>query len=174
MTKPADRSAEPPRDVEAALARVRAAGGRVTDGLRRLLELLFEHRAGMSVEEVVAALASSDPTTVYRSLVRLEQIGVIEHVHFGHRAAVYRIAGAATITVRCESCGALTAVPASEFDALFSRLGERYGVDIHVGHVALSGRCAGGCGEAVGSENVESVKVDRVNVASESRLRRGA
>ena len=145
MTRPADRRVEAPANVESALGRVRESGGRVTPGLRALLELLFDRRAGMSVEELVAALGSIEATTVYRSVVRLEQIGVIEHVHFGHRAALYRVAGSATVTVQCESCGMVTEVAAAEFDVFFQRLRERYGIDIHVGHVALSGRCAPEC-----------------------------
>ncbi len=145
MTRPANVRVSPPADVDAAIERVRAAGGRVTAGLRALLDVLFERRDGMSVDDLDAALDSIDATTIYRSLMRLEQLGVIEHVHFSRGAALYRVVGAPTVTVCCESCGAVTSVAAAEFDALIIRLRERYGVELHLGHVALSGRCVDGC-----------------------------
>lgn len=124
-----------------ALERVRRGGGRLTKARRELLADLHEHGGRVTAEELTTRHGDIDPATIYRSLSHFEEVGVIEHVHLGHGPAAYRWAGERTIAAVCEVCGAVTDIAASELDALAERLDDQYGVQLSLGHFALSVRC---------------------------------
>jgi Fur family ferric uptake transcriptional regulator len=124
-----------------ALDRVRAGGGRLTRARRTLLEDLFVTSGRVTAEELAERHDEIDLATVYRSLSHFEEVGVIEHVHLGHGPAAYRWAGARTVAAVCDGCGTVTDIPTEELDALGDRLEHRYGLQLELGHFALSVRC---------------------------------
>ena len=124
-----------------ALERVRAGGGRLTKARRELLKDLFTTNGRITAEELAERHTNIDQATVYRSLSHFEEVGVIEHVHLGHGPAAYRWAGARTVAAVCEGCGAVTDVPSHELDRLADRLEYAYGLQLSLGHFALSVRC---------------------------------
>ena len=79
-------------------------------------------------------------STVYRTLDSLHAWGLVEHVHQPHGPSFFHLAGAHRHLV-CDQCGRIHDVPAEEFDVLVNRIRERYAFELHVGHVALVGRC---------------------------------
>jgi len=124
-----------------AVERVRQGGGRITKARRILLEDLFNHGGPTTAEQLAERHHDIDTATVYRSLAHFEEVGVVEHVHLGHGPAAYRWAGGRTVAAVCESCGAVTDIPADELDALTERLEAKYGLQLSLGHFALSVRC---------------------------------
>jgi len=124
-----------------ALARVRTGGGRLTGARRELLEDLHRRAGRVTAEELASRHPGVDQATVYRSLAHFEEVGVIEHVHLGHGPASYRWAGTRTIAAVCQECGAVIDLPADELDALARRLDDEYGLELSLGHFALSVRC---------------------------------
>jgi Fur family ferric uptake transcriptional regulator len=120
---------------------VRQGGGRITKARRTLLEDLFNHGGRTTAEQLAERHQDIDTATVYRSLSHFEEVGVVEHVHLGHGPAAYRWAGLRTVAAVCESCGAVTDIPADELDDLAARLHDKYGVTLSLGHFALSVRC---------------------------------
>jgi len=124
-----------------ALERVRAGGGRLTQARRKLLKDLFTATGRVTAEELVERHDDIDQATVYRSLSHFEEVGVIEHVHLGHGPAAYRWAGARTVAAVCEGCGLVTDIPSHELDRLADRLEYAYGLQLSLGHFALSVRC---------------------------------
>ncbi len=135
---------EPPATTLAfddAVERVRGGGGRITKARRTLLEDLYAHGGRITAEELTERHDDIDQATVYRALSHFEEVGVVEHVHLGHGPAAYRWAGVRTVAAVCESCGAVTDIPADELDALADRLEGKYGLRLALGHFALSVRC---------------------------------
>ena len=124
-----------------AVERVRGDGGRITKARRELLQDLYAHGGRVTAEELAERHHDIDTATVYRSLSHFEEVGVVEHVHLGHGPAAYRWAGVRTVAAVCESCGAVTDIPADELDALAQRLEDKYGLRLSLGHFALSVRC---------------------------------
>ena len=120
---------------------VRRGGGRITKARRVLLEDLFNHGGRTTAEQLAERHHDIDTATVYRSLSHFEEVGVVEHVHLGHGPAAYRWAGVRTVAAVCESCGAVADIPAGELDALAERLDDNYGLQLSLGHFALSVRC---------------------------------
>jgi Fe2+ or Zn2+ uptake regulation protein len=128
-------------DFDDALERVRAGGGRLTKARRELLHDLFTTTGRVTAEELAERHADIDQATVYRSLAHFEEVGVIEHVHLGHGPAAYRWAGTRTVAAVCEGCGVVSDIPAHELDRLADRLEYAYGLQLSLGHFALSVRC---------------------------------
>ena len=120
---------------------VRQGGGRITKARRVLLEDLFSHGGRTTAEQLAERHRDIDTATVYRSLAHFEEVGVIEHVHLGHGPAAYRWTGVRTVAAVCETCRAVTDIPADELDGLAERLEQRYGLELSLGHFALSVRC---------------------------------
>ena len=124
-----------------AVERVRGGGGRITKARRQLLQDLYAQGGRITAEELAEGHPDIDTATVYRSLAHFEEVGVVEHVHLGHGPAAYRWAGVRTVAAVCESCGAVADIPAGELDALAERLDDNYGLQLSLGHFALSVRC---------------------------------
>ena len=89
----AARGRQPP----AALDALRARGLRVSSARRLVLEALFAADGPVSAEEIAGGLDGrcrrSDLASVYRNLDTLEQVGLVRHVHLGHGAGLYALAG---------------------------------------------------------------------------------
>ena len=85
--------------VEGAVRAVREAGGRATVALRCVVAALAQSERHCSAEELVAAVHAQFPevneSTVYRTLERLEELGVAYHVHLGHGPAQWHLVATA-------------------------------------------------------------------------------
>ena len=57
-----------------------------------MLNALFSADGPVSADDIVAADASLERTSVYRNLERLEALGVVSHVHAGHGPGLYALA----------------------------------------------------------------------------------
>lgn len=125
-----------------AMHRVRARGGRLTPTKRRLLEDLHQHQERVTADELIGRHGDIDPATIYRALHQFEEAGIIEHVHFGHGPAAYRWLHERTVPAMCEACGMVIDLPADEVAAFATALRERHGIELALGHFALSIRCA--------------------------------
>ncbi len=128
------------------IADIRAAGRRVTVAKRRLIEVLVAAREHLSADELTALVQRDEPdvspSTVYRLLDEFEELGLVEHSHLGHAAAVYHLTGRAHGHLVCLGCGVTLEIPAGHFDALSRTLLEEYGFELDRHHVAISGTCA--------------------------------
>lgn len=129
-----------PVDMDEALERIRAGGGRVTRAKRALTELLFDASTPLTVEDITAR-SGLEQSVVYRTLTQFEQLGIAEHVHLGHGSAVYRRRGTAAVPVTCTVCGRTVELAAGEVRALSRRVEERTGIVVDLVHFPLSGRC---------------------------------
>ena len=90
-SSPSDRARRQPAprsfaDIEEVFALLRAEGHRVTAPSRFVLEALFAAEGPISAQQIAddSPSAGLEPSSVYRNLERLEELGVVRHVHLGH------------------------------------------------------------------------------------------
>lgn len=141
MTTAVPRRRPAPVDLDAALERIRASGGRVTAAKRAVAALLYASSVHRTADDIADDLPGVDRSVVYRCLGQFEDLGIAEHVHLGHGRAVYRRAGLGTVPVACVGCGAAFELDIAETEAFRRLVADRTGIDLDLVHVALSGWC---------------------------------
>lgn len=132
--------------LEDLVARVRAAGGRMTPCRRAVLAALLEgaHQGAEELTEAVQArVPDTSPSTVYRNLDELERLGLVIHSHLGHGPATYQLASGAHGHLVCEGCGAAFEADEAFFAPLATEAARRHGFEIRPYHFAVLGYCAG-------------------------------
>lgn len=143
-----------PRSADEILALLRVHGDRVTASRRAVVEALVAGGHHVTADEIVARVAAAaaggcggagDPeahrATVYRTLDRLEELGVVTHVHLGHGPSTFHLDDRPHHHAVCASCGAVVEVPLDALDDLTSRLRDDHGFELSP-HFALTGRCS--------------------------------
>lgn len=142
MTTASRHPRVPVADVEAALAVLRRDGGRVSAARRALLEGLFGAGGPVSAERL-AAQASLDVASTYRSLEHLEHLGLARHVHLGHGPGLYELVteGEREYLV-CDHCGSVRAVEPDRLDAVREAIRQASGYDARFTHFPIVGLCA--------------------------------
>jgi Fur family ferric uptake transcriptional regulator len=132
-------------EAEPILGLLRARGGRVTTSRRAILEAFLGLGGHVTAEALTSRVQAHQPdvheSTVYRFLDELERLGVVDHVHLGHGAAVYHLASDAHHHLVCDACGAVVEVPETLFADLRSRLELDFGFVLQPRHFAVTGRC---------------------------------
>jgi Fur family transcriptional regulator, ferric uptake regulator len=133
--------------LESVAVSLRAKGERMTVPRRAVLTALAgtaEHLSMDEIATVVADIASHvHRTSVYRALIALSDLGVVQHVHLGHGATAYHLAGVngPHLHAQCRSCGRIIDLPSDLLTEVATRLGEFHGFELDATHVALSGLC---------------------------------
>jgi Fe2+ or Zn2+ uptake regulation protein len=132
--------------LDALLDDLRGRGVRITTPRREILSALLRAGDHATADDVAALVQERAPdvhlSTVYRTLDSLTELGVVEHVHFAHRAAAYHLAPTDHRHLVCEVCGSVTDVPAELLQDLAQAVDSRYGFELHANHFGLTGRCA--------------------------------
>jgi Fur family ferric uptake transcriptional regulator len=127
--------------IDDVLAALRRAGHRVTMPARAVLEALFAASEPLAAEEIAPSL---EPASVYRNLERLQQLGVVTHVHVGHGPGRYVLArGGAREYLVCERCGRITTVDPEQLDDVRDRVRAAFGHEARFTHFPIHGLCAG-------------------------------
>ena len=127
--------------IDDVLAALRGTGHRVTMPAKAVLEALFAASGPLAAEQLAPEL---EPASVYRNLERLQQLGVVTHVHAGHGPGRYVLArGGAREYLVCERCGRLTAVDPARLDEVRERVREAFGYEARFTHFPIHGLCAG-------------------------------
>ena len=126
--------------------RVRKLGKRMTVQRRLVLEALDRARHHTTAEEIASRIRRRhpqiDPSTVYRNLEALEELGYVTHTHFEDRVTRWHRADAERHGhLVCRSCGAETEVPMSMLEPLARRLRSEQGFVADLAHSAVVGIC---------------------------------
>ena len=142
MTRPAGSPPLAFRHIDDVAAALRERGERFSTPRRLVLEELFAADGPLAAEEI-ARSASIELTSVYRGLERLEELGVVVHVHIGHGPGLYALTGAGKREyLACERCGAVTSVAPAQLDGVRELILEQFGHRASFGHFPISGLCA--------------------------------
>ncbi len=126
---------------------MRRNGLRVSGARRLVLECLLVADGPMSAEQIADGIGGrmlpSDLASVYRNLARLEQNGVVRHVHLGHGPGLYDLALAGEREyLTCERCADFVAVAPAALDDVRAAIEARFGYRASFVHFPIVGLCA--------------------------------
>lgn len=151
MDRPAgdDGQASAPDPVvrtEEVLRQLRAAGGRVTMPRRAVVEVLVDaHDQHLTAEDLAERVRSRHPeihrATIYRTLEKLQEAGVVSHVHLGHGPSTFHLGDHLHHHAVCSVCGAVVELPFDALEDVERRLREKHGWQLSQQHFALSALC---------------------------------
>jgi Fur family transcriptional regulator, ferric uptake regulator len=126
---------------------LRRAGMRWTPQRRLLLEVLERTDGHVTGAELVDRLRAVDPdttpSTVYRTLRVLEEIGVVQHAHGADGREEFHVRPAeAHGHLHCSSCGSSWEISPADAEATICSFRDRLEFEIDLSHLSVSGRCA--------------------------------
>ena len=125
---------------------LRSHGLRRTPQREATLAAIAASNGHATAEEIVArvrkTLPAVSPSTIYRTLTSLEDVGVVCHAHLGHTASVYHLGTSGLHQhLVCERCGAIEEVEDSLVAPFARKLEDRYGFHADFTHFAVLGLC---------------------------------
>ena len=94
------------------------------------------------IRRIQEAVPGVSPSTVYRTLERLELVGVLAHVHLESGIGFHRLDDVQHAHLICTRCGAENELPQSALDRLERLIEEDHGFSPDFSHHAISGLCA--------------------------------
>jgi Fur family ferric uptake transcriptional regulator len=126
--------------------RVRASGKRMTVQRRLVLEALERAKHHITAEDIATRIRARhpqiDPSTVYRNLEALEELGYVTHTHFEDRVTRWHLADSHRHGhLVCRQCGAELEVPMTLLEPLARRLKAEHGFHADLAHSAVVGVC---------------------------------
>jgi Fur family transcriptional regulator, ferric uptake regulator len=126
--------------------RLRARGLRWTPQRRTVIEVLAEadgHITGSElVERCRARNETTIPSTVYRTLDVLEELGLVRHVHGADGREEFHVRPQREHGhLHCAECGATWELDPSQASTIEGAFRAANGFEIDIGHVTLVGRC---------------------------------
>jgi Fur family ferric uptake transcriptional regulator len=127
--------------------RLHAHGLRWTSQRRTLVEVLARTDGHVTGAELVERCRAMDPTTtpstVYRTLDVLEELGYVSHHHgMDGREEFHVLPAQEHGHLHCRSCGESWEITADEADAIATMLWTGRGFGVDRSHITMSGRCA--------------------------------
>ena len=127
--------------------RLRARGLRWTPQRRTLIEVLAAADGHVTASELVERCRAIDPattpSTVYRTLDVLEDLGIVRHHHGPEgREEFHVLPGSEHGHLHCRTCGRSWEVGPAEVAPRLDALRARRGFEADISHLALVGRCA--------------------------------
>jgi Fur family transcriptional regulator, ferric uptake regulator len=131
--------------------RLHDRGLRWTPQRRLLVEVLSRTqghvRGAQLVERCRQVDPATTPSTVYRTMDVLEELGLVRHAHGADGREEYHVLPAAEHGhLHCSGCGGTWEIWAEEAAVLVRTLRRERGFEIDLSHLTVVGRCRG-CGE---------------------------
>ena len=126
--------------------RLRAAGLRWTSQRKTLVEVLREHRGHVTATELIARCRELDPTTtpstVYRTLDVLEDLGLVRHGHGPDGREEYHVLPQGLHGhLYCSGCGKTWEISQETGEVIAEALARDLGFAVDLSHVTVSGLC---------------------------------
>ena len=126
--------------------RLRGRGLRWTSQRSTVIEVLAEADGHVTAAELVERCRARDsstiPSTVYRTLDVLEELGLVRHGHGADGREEFHVTpGVEHGHLHCSACGATWEIGSVEAGAVAEALRAGDGFEIDIGHVTLVGRC---------------------------------
>jgi Fur family ferric uptake transcriptional regulator len=126
--------------------RLRARGLRWTPQRRVLVDVLSRTHGHVTGAELVDRCRAVDPTTtpstVYRTLDVLEELGIVQHAHGADGREEFHVLPTSDHGhLHCLGCHESWEIPADEAAALGRVLRSRHGFSMDLTHLTVSGHC---------------------------------
>jgi len=121
-------------------------GLRMTPQRRLVLEVLDEARGHVTGKELLELCRERDPdtnpSTVYRTLDVLEELGYVSHSHSAQGREEYHVLpDAPHAHLQCRSCGRTWELDGADAASVAAPIRERFGFEPDIGHLTIVGRC---------------------------------
>ena len=134
-------------------ARLRARGLRWTPQRRILVEVLADTDGHITGAALVERCRERDrdtiPSTVYRTLDVLEQLGYVRHSHSAAGREEFHVLPAVEHGhLECRGCGGVWELEPADAAHVIDPIEAKFGFSADVGHLTISGLCAGCAGSA--------------------------
>jgi Fur family ferric uptake transcriptional regulator len=144
MTVDGSLAVEDWKDIRADLRR---RGLRWTPQRRLLLDVLGRTDGHVTAAELIERCRAIDPattpSTVYRTLRVLEELGVVRHAHGADGREEFHVRpGGEHGHLYCENCGSSWEIGAEEAAATVKAFRVRRGFAVDLTHLTVAGRCA--------------------------------
>ena len=125
---------------------LRSKGLRMTPQRRAIVAEVMRTQGHISptaiARTVQGEMPGVNPSTVYRTLSLLEEIGVLSHSHLEGGAEYHRAEDAEHVHLTCARCGAEDDLSIDEARALHGVIERHHGFSPDLTHFAISGLCA--------------------------------
>ena len=143
---PMDKNGSLPPPWDRVSERLRERGLRWTPQRRTVIDVLAEADGHITSAELVercrARSSTTIPSTVYRTLDVLEELGLVRHGHGADGREEFHVSATQEHGhLHCAACGTTWEIGAARADAVASALRVGDGFEIDIGHVTLVGRC---------------------------------
>lgn len=130
---------------------LRDRGMRWTHQRRLLVDVLAATDGHVTGAELVERCRAIDPatipSTVYRTLDVLEELGFVRHAHGPEGREEYHVLPETEHGhLHCDACGGRWEIDARDAAPLIEVLGERQGFTVDLSHLTVVGRCRGCAG----------------------------
>ncbi len=137
---------EAARDWTTARTELRARGLRWTPQRRLILDVLSETSGHITGSELLERCRERDrettPSTVYRTLDVLEDLGYVDHSHGADGREEYHVLPADEHAhLRCLGCGKAWEIGPDEARTLVDGLSATRAFAVELSHVSIGGRC---------------------------------
>ena len=147
-------SARLPRPWSDAPARLRQRGLRWTPQRQNVVEVLAGARGHLTGSELVELCRARDPqtipSTVYRTLDALEELGLVRHGHGPDGREEYHVAPTGEHGhLYCSGCGGRWEIAKGTAGRIVDALREEQAFEVDLSHVTVVGRCPA-CQERAG------------------------
>jgi Fur family ferric uptake transcriptional regulator len=145
-----------PADWSSAREQLHARGLRWTPQRRTLIDVLSHLDGHVTGAELIERCRQVDPTTipstVYRTLDVLEELGWLRHSHRADGREEFHVQPVASHGhLHCRSCGETWEVPADEASGLIEAFRRSRGFSVDLSHLSIGGQCAT-CVDARGAD----------------------
>ncbi|HJU02656.1 MAG TPA: Fur family transcriptional regulator [Actinomycetes bacterium] len=132
--------------METAAGLLRAQGLRMTPQRLAIVQEIMTTEGYIVPVEVVARVQAKVPgvsaATVYRTLERLEQLGLLTHVHLESGVGYHRVDGIRHAHLTCSGCGVDLELSRNSLHDLEQAVQRDHGFRPDFTHHAISGLCA--------------------------------
>jgi Fur family ferric uptake transcriptional regulator len=137
-----------PADWSSVREQLRSRGLRWTPQRRTLIEVLSRADGHVTGAELIERCRQIDPTTipstVYRTLNVLEELGMLRHSHGADGREEFHVQPDASHGhLHCRSCGTTWEVPAEEAAVIVDALRRSRGFAVDLSHLSIGGQCDG-------------------------------
>ena len=134
------------RDWTAVREQLHARGLRWTPQRRLLIDVLSHTDGHVTGAEIVERCRAVDPatipSTVYRTLDVLEDLGLVQHAHGADGREEYHVLPETVHGhLHCTGCGTQWEISADDAASLVSDLRARRGFQVDISHLTVVGRC---------------------------------
>jgi Fur family transcriptional regulator, ferric uptake regulator len=131
---------------DAVLDLLRSRGLRMTPQRRAIVAEIMSSKGHINPAAVARRVRERvpgvNPSTVYRTLDLLEELGVLSHAHLEAGPEYHRWSDGQHVHLACSRCGSEESLSMTEADRLKKLISRHHGFRPDLTHFAISGLCA--------------------------------